>query len=215
MKVSIIGTGDGGATAANQVRRLDREAQIDAFSNRDLLGCPPCEMPLVLGRSIATWEELIRGFRQNSFWEKRDVSLHLNTEVTDIVREDKHIVAGGQKYEYDKLILALGAIPVIPPVADPGGKNEFVLSTDMADGMALDKAIGMCQEAAIIGGGFIALEIAAALKARGYSKVHLLVRRGILRSYLDEDMAEKVRCRHRLFWLCTAGFETIGRGELF
>ena len=89
MKVCIIGTGDGGATAANQVSRLDSEAQIDAFSNREMLGCPPCEMPLVIGGAVATWEELIRGFRQNSFWEKRNINLHLNTEVTEIDREEK------------------------------------------------------------------------------------------------------------------------------
>jgi len=192
MKVCIVGTGDGGATAANQVRRLNREAQIDVFSKRSQLGCPPCEIPLVLSKDIATWDELARGFRQESFWEKRDINLHLNTEVTDIVRQDKYLVTGDKKYEYDKLILALGATPVIPPFPGLDGNNEFTLSTDMADGVALDNAIGRCSEAAIVGGGFIALEIAAALKARGYSKVHLLVRQAILRAYLDEDMAKRL-----------------------
>ncbi len=82
MRVCIIGAGDGGATAANQVRRLDSEVQIDVFSKREVLGCPPCEMPLIIGEAIATWDELIRGFCQNSFWEKRSINLHLNTEVT-------------------------------------------------------------------------------------------------------------------------------------
>lgn len=190
MRVCIIGTGDSGATAANQIRRLDSEAQVDVFTRRGALGCPPCEMPLVIGGSVATWDELIRGFRQISFWEKRDINLHLNTEVTDIVKDRKCIVAGGKKYDYDKLILALGATPTIPPFPGLDGKNEFALSTDMADGVALENAIGRCSEAAIVGGGFIGLEIAAALKERGYSKVYLLVRRGILRAYLDDDMAK-------------------------
>lgn len=192
MKVCIVGAGDGGATAANQVRRLNRETQIEVFSKRGSLGCPPCPMVLVLSRTVANWDELIRGFRQESFWEKRDIDLHLNTGVTDIMRQEKYIAAGGKKYEYDKLILALGATPVIPALAGLDGKNEFTLSTDMADGVALDNAIGRCSEAAIVGGGFIALEVAEALKARGYSKVYLLVRRGILRAYLDEDMAERL-----------------------
>lgn len=190
MRVCIIGTGDGGATAANQIRRLDSEAQVDVFSRRGALGCPPCEIPLVIGGSVATWDELIRGFRQISFWEKRDINLHLNTEVTDIVKDGKCIVASGKKYDYDKLILALGATPVIPLLPGLDAKNEFALSTDMADGVALENAISRYSEAAIIGGGFIGLEIAAALRARGYSKVYLLVRRGILRAYLDDDMAK-------------------------
>lgn len=190
MRVCIVGAGDGGSIAANEVRRLDTEAQIDIFSRRTGLGCPPCEMPLVIGGSVATWDELIRGFRQISFWEKRDINLHLNTEVTDIVKDGKCIVAGGKKYDYDKLILALGATPTIPPFLGLDGKNEFALSTDMADGIALGNAISRYSEAAIVGGGFIALEIAAALKERGYSKVYLLIRRGILRAYLDDDMAK-------------------------
>ena len=193
MKVCIIGSGDGGSTAAIQIRRQDSDAQIDIFSKRANLGCPPCEMPLVIGGMVTTWDELIRGFRQDSFWEKRSVSVHLNTEVTDIDREERRIIANGKKYSYDKLILALGAAPTVSAFSELDNKNEYALSTDMADGVALSNAIARSTEAAIVGGGFIGLEIAAALKARGYGKVYLLVRRGILRSYLDEDMAEGVK----------------------
>jgi NADH oxidase (H2O2-forming) len=192
MRFCIIGAGDAGATAANQIRRLDSEAQIDTFSRRAGLGVPPCEIPLVIGGNIASWDELVRGFRHRTFWEKRNIGIHLNTEVTDIVRQEKHLIAGGERYSYDKLILALGATPSIPSFPGLDGKNEFNLSTDMADGVALGNAAGRYTEVAIIGGGFIGLEIAAALKARGYSKVYLLIRGAILRAYLDEDMAEKV-----------------------
>jgi NADPH-dependent 2,4-dienoyl-CoA reductase/sulfur reductase-like enzyme len=150
-------------------------------------------MPLVIGGTVATWEELIRGFRESSFWEKRNVAIHLNTDVTDIIREERCIITSGKKYSYDKLVLALGAVPVIPSIPGLDGKNEFALATDMADGAALRSAVDRSTEAAIVGGGFIGLEIAAALKARGYDKVYLLVRRGILRACLDEDMAEKVK----------------------
>ena len=193
MRICIVGAGDGGSTAAIQIRRLDNDAQIDIFSKRDSLGCPPCEMPLVIGGTVATWDELIRGFRQTSFWEKRSVTLHLSNEVTAIDRERKCIVTADKEYSYDKLILALGAMPTIPSLPGLDGRNEFALSTDMADGIALSNAVTQYNEAAIVGGGFIGLEIAAALKARGYRKVYLLVRREILRSYLDEDMAQRVK----------------------
>jgi NADPH-dependent 2,4-dienoyl-CoA reductase/sulfur reductase-like enzyme len=193
MKVCIIGTGDGGSTAAIQIRRLASYAQIDLFSKRASLGCPPCEMPLVISGAVTSWDELIRGFRKDSFWEKRNVAVHLNTQVADIVREEKYIIADGEKHRYDKLILALGSNPVVPDFPGLDGKNEFSLSTDMSDGMALSSAVAQSTEAAIVGGGFIGLEIAAALKTRGYGKVYLLVRRGILRSYLDEDMVEKIK----------------------
>jgi NADPH-dependent 2,4-dienoyl-CoA reductase/sulfur reductase-like enzyme len=190
MKVCIIGAGDAGAIAALQIRRLDSKAEIDVFSKRAELGCPPCEMPLVLSGTVAHWEELVRGLRTKLFYEKRNINIHLNTEVTDIVRKEKCVVAKGQRYDYDKLILALGAIPSLPSFPGLDGRNEFVLSTDMADGVALGNTIPKYDKVAIIGGGFIGLEIAAALKARGYHKVYLLARRDILRAHLDKDMAE-------------------------
>ncbi len=60
MRICIIGTGDAGATAANQIRRLDGEAQIDTFSRRAELGIPPCEMPLVIGGDIASRMPLVK-----------------------------------------------------------------------------------------------------------------------------------------------------------
>ena len=173
MRICIVGAGDGGAIAANEARRLDAGAQIDVFSRRAGLGCPPCPMPMVIGGTIATWDELIRGFRQSLFWEKRNIAIHLNTEVTDIIRQEKSIIAGGERYNYDKLILALGATPKVPPFPGLDSKNEFVLSTDMADGIALWNVVGRYSKAAIVGGGFIGLEIAEALKTNGYSKVYL------------------------------------------
>jgi NADPH-dependent 2,4-dienoyl-CoA reductase/sulfur reductase-like enzyme len=190
MKVCIIGAGDAGAIAALQISRLDSKAEIDVFSKRAELGCPPCEMPLVLSGNVAHWEELVRGLRTKAFYEKRSINVHLNAEVTEVFRKEKYVVANGQRYGYDKLILALGAIPSLPSLPGLDGRNEFVLSTDMADGISLENNIPKYDKAAIIGGGFIGLEIAAALKARGYHKIHLLARRDILRAHLDKDMAE-------------------------
>jgi NADPH-dependent 2,4-dienoyl-CoA reductase/sulfur reductase-like enzyme len=74
--------GDSGAIVALQIRRLENNAEINVFSKRAELGCPPCEMPLVLSGAVAQWEELIRGLRTRPFYEKRNINIHLNTEVT-------------------------------------------------------------------------------------------------------------------------------------
>ena len=184
MEVCIIGSGDAGAIAALQIRRLSSQAQIDVFNKREELGCNPCEIPLVLSGSISKWEDLYRGYRVMPFYEKRNIKLHLNTEVTDILRDKKKIIADGQEYDYDKAILALGATPTIPSFLGLDGKNEFALSTDIEDARTFRDAILKNSSAAIVGGGFIALEIADALIARGYSKVYLLIRRGIMRAHL-------------------------------
>jgi NADPH-dependent 2,4-dienoyl-CoA reductase/sulfur reductase-like enzyme len=193
MKVCIIGAGDAGAIAALQTRRLNSEAQIDVFNRREELGCNPCEIPLVLRGSVSKWEDLYRGYRVTPFYEKRNIRLHLNSEVTDMLRDKKKIIANDHEYSYDKAILALGTTPSIPCFAGLDGRNEFALSTDIADARTLGDAIPKNNSAAIIGGGFIALETADALVARGYTKVYLLVRHSLMRAHLDEDMAEKLK----------------------
>ncbi len=193
MRVCIIGAGDAGAIAALQIRRLSSDAKIDVFSKRQELGCNPCEIPLVLSGAVSKWEDLYRGYRIAPFYEKRNITLHLNTQVTDILRDKKEIVANGEKYGYDKVILALGTTPSIPSLPGLEGKNEFALSTNIADARILEDSILKNSSAAIIGGGFIALEVADVLKARGYDKVYLLVRRSIMRTHLDEEMADRLK----------------------
>ena len=193
MKVCIIGAGDAGAIAALQVRRLKPDAQVNVFSKRSELGINPCEIPLVLRGDVTKWEDLYRGYRVISFYEKRNIHLHLNTEVTDILGDDRKIVAGGKTYHYDKAVLALGAVPIVPDFSHLDNRSEFALSTDIEDGRALGHAIDDHSSAAIIGGGFIALELADALKARGYDKEYLLVRRDIMRARLDEDITDRLK----------------------
>ena len=102
MKVSIIGGGGGASNAANVIRRLNKEAQIDIFTNRTGIGHQPCEIPFVLKGEMDSWEDTsVFGQR---FYEQREVGVHFNTEVTDIIRKEKVFVANGERYNYDKLI---------------------------------------------------------------------------------------------------------------
>jgi len=189
MKVCIIGAGAGGRGASGRIRQLDKQAQIDIFSTQSEIGYAPCEPPFVL-RGVAHWDDI---FYPGNFFEERNITVHLSTEVTDILREEKRIVAGGQSYPYDKVILSPGSIPSIPPIPGLDGNNEFTLSTNIADGRALDKIIPEYTSAAVIGAGAIGVELTLALIARGYHKVYLLdMMENILPTGLDKDMASKV-----------------------
>ena len=189
MNVCIIGAGAAGRTSSGFIRHLDKEAQIDIFSTQSEIGYAPCEPPFVL-KGIAEWQDI---FYPGKFFEDRDINVHLNIEVSDIVREEKRIVAGDQSYPYDKLLLCPGAIPSIPPIPGLDGENEFTMSTNIADGKAVDKIIPKYSTAAVIGAGAIGIEITLALIARGYGKVYLLdMQENILPAGLDKDMAVKV-----------------------
>jgi len=189
VKVCIIGAGAGGRSASGRVRQLDKQAQIDIFSTQREIGYAPCEPPFVL-RGVACWDDI---FYPGKFFEERNITVHLSTEVTDILRKEKRIIAGDQSYPYDKLILSPGAIPSIPPIPGLDGKKGFTLSTNIADGRALEKIIPKYTSAAVIGAGAIGVEITLALISAGYHKVYLLdMMENILPAGLDKDMASEV-----------------------
>ncbi|MBN1627590.1 MAG: FAD-dependent oxidoreductase [Deltaproteobacteria bacterium] len=189
MKICIIGAGASGRSASGQIRSLDKEAQIEIFSTQGEIGYAPCEPPFVL-KGIASWDDI---FYPGSFFKDKDINVHLNTEVTHIIREEKRIIAGGQSYPYDKLLLCQGTVPSIPTIPGLDGKNEFTLSTNIADGRLLEKVIPQYSSAAVIGAGAIGLEITLALIARGYRKIYLLdMMENILSTGLDKDTAQSI-----------------------
>lgn len=192
MNVCIIGGGGGASNAANVIRRLDEKAQIDLFNKRSEMGHQPCEIPYVLSGLLSSWEDTFV-FRQK-FYDERNINVHLNTEVTDINREEKSLIAAGEIYRYDKAILDLGSTSVTPPIPGLNGENEFFLDTSLETARVFEEAISKYSSAAIVGTGQIALDVAEALKARNYDKIYLLGRSDcILRAYLDKDMAEIIK----------------------
>jgi len=194
MRVCIVGGGGGANNAANVIRRLDKEAQIDLFDKRSEIGHVPCEIPYVLSGFLPSWQDSFV-FRPK-FYNERNINVHLNTEVTDIITEEKRLIAGGESYSYDKAILDLGSTPTIPPVQGLDGRNEFVLDTSLSTARILEKAIPKHSSAAIVGVGQIALDIAEVLQARNYDRIYLIGRADrVLRAYLDKDMAEIVKAR--------------------
>jgi NADH oxidase (H2O2-forming) len=196
MKVCIAGGGGGASNAANVIRSLDKQAQIDIFTDRDEIGNLPCEIPFVLNGMLPSWESSF-AFR-NKFYEERNIKVHLNTKVTEIIRQEKRFIAGGISHSYDKAILDMGAKPVIPSISGLDGCNEFSLSSGLQLAKAFEEVIPKYKSAVIIGTGQIALEAAAILEAKSYRQIYLVGRSDrILRTYLDKDMAIMVEDKVR------------------
>jgi NADH oxidase (H2O2-forming) len=190
MKICIIGAGAGGRIASGRLRELDKESQIDIFSKQSEIGYAPCELPFAMRGTFTDWDGI---FYPGNFFEKNEIKVHLETEVTDILRDEKRIIAGGKSYAYDKLVLSLGARPSIPVIPGVNGKNEFAMSTDISRWKELDSAISGCSSAAVIGSGAIGIETTQALKERGYRQIYLLeIMDHILPSAVDQDMGEKI-----------------------
>jgi NADPH-dependent 2,4-dienoyl-CoA reductase/sulfur reductase-like enzyme/rhodanese-related sulfurtransferase len=196
MKIIIIGGVAGGATAAARARRLSEDAEIIMFERGIDVSFANCGLPYYIGEKIAEREKLIvtTAERLRSRF-KLDVRTESSVEAinrtskTVLVRE----VVSGREYAetYDKLILATGAAPYLPPIPGINLPGVFTLrnleDTDKIKEF-VDKGI---KRAVILGGGFIGLELAENLIRRGVS-ITIVEKNNQILTPFDKEMTTPI-----------------------
>jgi NADPH-dependent 2,4-dienoyl-CoA reductase/sulfur reductase-like enzyme/peroxiredoxin family protein/TusA-related sulfurtransferase/rhodanese-related sulfurtransferase len=169
-KIVIVGGVAGGASAAARARRLSEEAEIILLERGPYVSFANCGLPYHIGGEIADRDRLLVTTPEQ-LRARFKLDVRTRSEVTAIDRAKKEVeiknLESGEVYResYDTLILSPGAHPVHPPV--PGIDNPNVLSlSNMEDMDRIIKAMDGKSHATIIGGGYIGLEMAEALRRR-------------------------------------------------
>lgn len=171
MKLIIVGGVAAGATAAARARRLDERAEITLFERGPHISYANCGLPYYLSGDIEDRSELLLQTPE-AFEARYGVQVRVNTEVLQIDREGKRVLARGPHGEewhpYDRLILAQGGQPVMPSVPGIDAPHVFKLWTvpDM-DRIHDHIAHELPRTAVVVGGGFIGIEMAEAFAKRG------------------------------------------------
>lgn len=161
----IIGASHAGVNLAFALRKEGWEGNIILFDKDPLL---PYHRP-PLSKTYLTEEVTVdkNGLRSRESYVKEHIMLKLGIAVSSINEEDQTItLLDGTTQFYDKLVLATGARPIIPPIKGvKKAVNLFTLRT-AHDVIAIKKALTRStqQRVVVIGGGYIGLEIAASLK---------------------------------------------------
>lgn len=172
-KVLIIGGVAGGATAAARLRRLDESLEIIMFERGEYISYANCGLPYHVGNVIREREALLLQTPE-AMKAKYNIDVRVNNEVLSINREEKtvrvkNLKTGGEYTErYDFLVIATGSSPLKPPIPGIDGPGIFTLWT-VPDTDRIKKFIAdqKPRRAAVIGGGFIGLEMAENLHALG------------------------------------------------
>lgn len=176
-KLLIIGGVAAGATAAARARRLNSDIEITILEAGTDVSFANCGLPYYLGGEVENRSDLILASPE-TFNDEYNVKVHLNTEAIAIDTKNKTVKAIKNKKEesfpYDKLILAQGGKPIVPPLPGVDQKNVFTLWT-LSDMDKIDSFIkdSKPKTAVVVGGGFIGLEMVEALVHRGL-EVHLV-----------------------------------------
>ncbi|WP_374438348.1 nitrite reductase large subunit NirB [Inhella sp.] len=188
MKLVLVGNGMAGVRTLEELLKLAPDLyEITVFGaephpnyNRILLS------PVLAGEQ--TLDEIV--LNPLSWYAEHGITLHLGKKVTQIDRVRRRVIAeDGTSAEYDRLLLATGSVPFIPPV--PGKDLEGVIAyRDIADTEAMIDAATKYQHAVVIGGGLLGLEAANGLMLRGMQVTVVHLSDWLMERQLDKTAAD-------------------------
>jgi len=202
-RIVVIGGSAAGPKAAAKARRIDNDAEVIILQKDGDLSMASCGYPYYVGGCFDDRNMLLctpAGVVRNPqfYLNAKDIDAQVHTEVTAIDRERRMLsfrrTITGETGEitYDKLIIATGSVPRMPPV--PGaGLDGITTLQSMGDADFLRKVAdeGKIKKAVVIGGGLIGIETCEALQLAGIeiTVIELLPQ---LLTFLDWEMAKLV-----------------------
>jgi len=195
-KIVVIGGVAGGASAAARARRLDELAEIVMFERGPHVSFSNCCLPYRLSDTIDSCDDLVL-MSPNCFKTQYNIDARVNSEVTKIKRKEKKVAVKnletGEEYEesYDKLVLSPGANPILPGSIKGVKKDNVFTIRNVVD---IDKLYSYINEnniedIAVIGAGFIGIEVAENLHNAG-KNVSLVEAMDQVMAPFDFDMAQ-------------------------
>ncbi len=137
---------------------------------------------IIAGRKLPS-QLILKSYQR---YEEEGVKLHLGERMERIFPDTKKIITSrGSVYSYDRLVLALGSVPSMPPVKGVEKKGVFTFR-NMGDVYGILEMARVSKRAVVIGGGLLGVELSSALREAGLdvSLVHILDR--LMEQWLDE-----------------------------
>lgn len=176
MKVIVIGGIAGGPSFATRFRRLNEQNEIIILERGEHISIASCALPYYLGGVITDRDSLIER-TPAVLKQKNNIDVRVHNEVTAI-DPGRHVVSvkdlnSGQQYEedYDKLVLATGARPVLPPIDGiESATNVFTLRS-LADGDRIKDYLQTAspKQVTILGAGAAGVELSENFRRLGLS----------------------------------------------
>lgn len=198
----IVGGVAAGATAAGRLRRLDEHSRIILLERNDAISYASCGLPYHLGGQIPEREHLFLQTPE-SFRLRYNIDVRIRSEAVELLPHKRTMVIRDHnrhvtyEEEYDRLLLAPGAEPVIPPFAARSMEGVFFLR-GIAD---MDRIKAFLdsrhpRRVAIVGAGFISMEMAEVFVKRGLL-VYVVEMEDHVLPLLDDEPACEVQSHLR------------------
>lgn len=183
MHIVIIGNGIAANATVSTVREFDQRVQVTMISRDSFPAYYPSALPYYLSGDIPRGSVFLKSIED---YEREKVNLVLGREVTNIDTRNKKVSVGDELVGYDQLVIATGAKPIVPPIqgVDKEGVLDFKVLSDA------DKVLSYPgRVAVVIGAGVTGIEVAEALRKRGYQVFLIELLSWILSTVFDREPA--------------------------
>lgn len=186
----IIGQGAAGTAAARRLRELDQTVAITVVTDEVYSYYSRVDLPgIVAGKLDPQSATLLtdQDFAQQQIFCRSGVN------VSRILPAERAVeLSSGERLRYDRLLLATGSRPIVPPIPGVELSGVHTLWT-MADALGLQTATSRAERAIVIGAGLIGLKTALALQSRGIKTTVIEQQSRLLPRQLD-DTASQLLC---------------------
>ncbi|MFB6354482.1 MAG: FAD-dependent oxidoreductase [Halobacteriales archaeon] len=167
----VVGGDAAGMSAASKAKRENPDLDVVAFEKGDWVSYAACGMPYYVKGEVDSLDDLVQ-VTPEAFRDERGIDLRTDHEVVAIDPEAKTVTVegGGDRFEqpYDHLLIATGAHAIEPPFDGIDLDGVFTIHAMDAAGAIRDYlAEHDPRRAAIVGGGYVGIEMAEALAGRG------------------------------------------------
>ncbi len=194
MKIVILGGVAAGAKAAAKAKRLLPDAEINLYTDDTHVSYSACGLPYFIEGNFEDFRMLL--VRLPEEFEKDGIHIHLKHRAAKILPASKQVlieIMGENRAfltDYDKLIIAIGARPIIPKIKNVELKNVFTVRK-VEDGIAIKEKAENSEKAVIIGGGYIGIEMLEALVKQNVHTTLIEYAPTIMQNF-DDDMSELI-----------------------
>lgn len=169
----VIGGCAAGMSAASKAKRLNSNLDVLALEKTAHVSYSACGIPYYVADLVREPSQLI-SITPDEFRRNRRIEVLTHHEVVEIDRTKRRVTAielgsgGEQAFDYERLLIGVGGCPRKLDLPGAESKNVFTIQT-LQDGIDLKTYVDQShpQKAVIIGGGYIAMEMAEACRVRG------------------------------------------------
>ncbi len=188
MKYLIVGASAAGISAARTIRTYDKAGEITVVTEENY---KPYGRPLISYVLKGKVKIENTNYVSESFFDDNNINFISGKKVVSVDSGAKSVkLDDGSTLDYDKLLIATGSVPFVPPVENAEGKSNIYTFLDMASSEAVNGYVTPEMNAVVIGGGLIGMKAAEGLNAKCKSVTVLELADRILPTILDKTAGD-------------------------